>query len=263
MKRTRHKLEDILVENSKYTYRTTLKKRLIRAGLLIYVCSECNMVPVWNNKKLTLQIDHINGVSNDNRLENLRILCPNCHTQTKTYGGKNSKTAEYIKHTCPICQKEFERLDSEQKSRGYPIAYCSKPCSAKPNGLIGLNSRYGEERLPEFTELTCVYCSKLFKRKTNQARFKSENVILCSKGCVSRYNSQKQKQQIKSGTWPIDCFVNEIELGEDGYPSDADLILISKKYGGQSALARRLGICVQRISQKILKAKGIFECQIQ
>ena len=43
---------------------------------------------IWNDKKLSLQLDHINGDNSDNRLENLRFLCPNCHTQTETYCSK-------------------------------------------------------------------------------------------------------------------------------------------------------------------------------
>jgi len=66
-----------------------LKTKVLRAGLLRNQCFECKLEPSWNGKDLTLQLDHINGDSSDNRIDNLRILCPNCHTQTKTFTGKN------------------------------------------------------------------------------------------------------------------------------------------------------------------------------
>lgn len=83
-------LESVLVENSTYG-RCHLKKRLLNLGLLKEQCALCPQGPMWNNKKLSLHIDHINGVPNDNRIENLRMLCPNCHSQTDTYAGKNLK----------------------------------------------------------------------------------------------------------------------------------------------------------------------------
>jgi hypothetical protein len=83
------KLDDVMVENSQYS-RRSLKNRLIKDGILDYKCVECGNEGFWNGEKLTLQLDHINGVNNDNRLENLRILCPNCHSQTKNYAGKNN-----------------------------------------------------------------------------------------------------------------------------------------------------------------------------
>jgi hypothetical protein len=65
-------------------------KRLIRGlDLLPYLCSVCDQSPTWNNQPLVLQIDHINGDAADNRLENLRFLCPNCHSQTDTFAGRN------------------------------------------------------------------------------------------------------------------------------------------------------------------------------
>lgn len=51
-------------------------------------CAECGQESSWNNKPLTLQLDHIDGNSDNNRLTNLRLLCPNCHTQTETFGSK-------------------------------------------------------------------------------------------------------------------------------------------------------------------------------
>lgn len=78
-------LQNILIENSAYTNTSYLKKRLISEKFLIDKCYQCDCVPIWNNKPLNLQLDHINGNNLDNRLENLRILCPNCHSQTSTF----------------------------------------------------------------------------------------------------------------------------------------------------------------------------------
>lgn len=87
-KTEKYSLEQILVENSTYSNMTRLKERVLKANLLEYKCSECG-ISEWNNKPLVLQLDHINGNNRDNRIENLRLLCPNCHSQTETFCGKN------------------------------------------------------------------------------------------------------------------------------------------------------------------------------
>ena len=81
-------LEEILVKDSKYTNMTCLKQRALRAKLIDYKCAICG-INEWLGKKIILQLDHINGDNRDNRIENLRLLCPNCHSQTETYCGKN------------------------------------------------------------------------------------------------------------------------------------------------------------------------------
>ena len=82
-------LSEILVENSSYTNRSRLKIRLFAARLLKNQCYICRQLPEWNGKPLSLQLDHINGISNDHRIENLRILCPHCHSQTDNFAGRN------------------------------------------------------------------------------------------------------------------------------------------------------------------------------
>ena len=84
-------LNETLIDNSTYYNRTSLKARLFKSNLLENKCIECGIGSIWNGKKLVLHLDHINGKYNDNRIENLRILCPNCHSQTDTYSGKNMK----------------------------------------------------------------------------------------------------------------------------------------------------------------------------
>lgn len=78
---------DVLVEGSEYG-RSHLKVRLLKEGLLEDKCSVCCQLPEWNGKKLTMVLDHINGVSDDNRLDNLRLLCPNCNSQQPTFSRK-------------------------------------------------------------------------------------------------------------------------------------------------------------------------------
>lgn len=71
--------------------RHVVKKRIIKENLLEYKCQICQCEPTWLTKKLVLVLDHINGINNDNRLENLRFLCPNCNSQTDNFAGKNKK----------------------------------------------------------------------------------------------------------------------------------------------------------------------------
>jgi len=83
-------LTSILIENSTFqSYK--LKKRLIMTGLKPSYCEECHWAQVSDDGRLPLELDHINGDSKDNRLENLRILCPNFHSLKPTHRGRNSK----------------------------------------------------------------------------------------------------------------------------------------------------------------------------
>ena len=87
--------EDILKENCKHQ-RIVLRRYVIKNNLIPYKCAICGCTE-WQGKTLSLELDHINGINNDNRLENLRFLCPNCHSQTSTYGSRNQQlnSSEY------------------------------------------------------------------------------------------------------------------------------------------------------------------------
>jgi len=82
--------EDVFVENSSYA-RHHIKRRILKDKKIPYICSDCGLGNIWNDKEISLQLEHINGINDDNRLSNLTFLCPNCHSQTLTYAAKNRK----------------------------------------------------------------------------------------------------------------------------------------------------------------------------
>ena len=83
--------EDILAGKHPSYTTAKVKKRLIDEGYMKCECVWCGVKDTWNGKPIVLHLDHINGVNNDHRLENLRLLCPNCHSQTDTYAGKGKR----------------------------------------------------------------------------------------------------------------------------------------------------------------------------
>ena len=88
-------LEEIL-EGLHPQYQTyKLKQRLFQVGMKTNQCEECGITE-WNGKPINCEMDHINGKRTDHRFENLRILCPNCHSQTSTFRAKNI-TASVVK----------------------------------------------------------------------------------------------------------------------------------------------------------------------
>lgn len=83
-------LDEVLVENSSYA-RHSVKARILAHNLIDYQCACCGIGPEWQGNPMVLILDHINGINNDNRIENLRFVCSNCDSQLPTYKSRNKK----------------------------------------------------------------------------------------------------------------------------------------------------------------------------
>ena len=113
-------LEEVLVENSSYN-RNNLKQRLLAEGLKSPCCELCGQGKRWRGRDLALILDHINGVPDDHRLENLRIVCPNCAATLETHCGRKNRPPA---RECALCETPFR-----SKVRGQ--RYCSRDCGQR------------------------------------------------------------------------------------------------------------------------------------
>jgi hypothetical protein len=137
-------LEQILVVDSTY-HRGHLKERLYEAGLKQRACEFCGQVELWRGRRMALILDHVNGNATDNRLENLRIVCPNCAATLETHCGRKLRLEP---RPCQGCGGEYVPKSSAQR-------YCSRPCAqrrARGRGYRARTDRRKVER-PMFLQL--------------------------------------------------------------------------------------------------------------
>ena len=133
-------IKNLLTINSICKSNNHLKHLLLDNGFLKNECYICNITNVWNKLPLSLQMDHINGINTDNRIENLRILCPNCHSQTTTYSAKNKTKKQNAK--CPTKQ-ELEKLLLQK-----PICYIAKDFKASCRTINKWINNYNLTKMP-------------------------------------------------------------------------------------------------------------------
>jgi hypothetical protein len=115
-------LERILVQNSTYS-RAHLKNRLFTEGVKQRRCESCGQSEIWRGRRMALILDHVNGAPDDHRLENLRIVCPNCAATFETHCGGKNRVAP-MPRDCPICGVTFFPNRREQR-------YCSRDCGQR------------------------------------------------------------------------------------------------------------------------------------
>jgi hypothetical protein len=146
-------LSDVLVEGSTYN-RHNLKRRLLASGLLRPNCELCGQDEHWQGRLMSLVLDHINGISNDNRIENLRMVCANCAATLDTHCGRNLPR----ERVCPGCGQTF-----------VPRNIRHRHCSEKCWGTVLARARRGvpqpgkrKVERPSYTQLMADVASMSF-----------------------------------------------------------------------------------------------------
>jgi hypothetical protein len=188
----KYPLNEILIENSSYINMVSLKCRLKKELKWAHECSICKLSK-WMNKDIPLEIDHINGVHNDNRIDNIRFICPNCHAQTDTYKGKNVKKDTIAKH-------KIEKLCS----CGKKIHFKSSNCNNCVNILRLKKAIEGrptyEELKDDITKMPYVAVGKKYNVSDNTIRswIKSYEKLATINNNINNTVDEKNNDDIKS-----------------------------------------------------------------
>lgn len=122
LRRKQKPLSEVLVVGSTYP-RKDVKRRLLTEGLKEPQCEQCGQGEIWRGRPMSMILDHINGIRNDHRLENLQMVCPNCAATLDTHCGRRNRI-ERARRECLHCKKAFVPAYNKQR-------YCSRPCGVR------------------------------------------------------------------------------------------------------------------------------------
>jgi Zn finger protein HypA/HybF involved in hydrogenase expression len=166
-------IEKILVENSSYVSSNSLRKRLLKEKIKEPKC-ECCGATEWLGKPIALELHHVNGIKDDLRIENLQILCPNCHAFTDNYRGKNQgKSAQ--KETSdvePLKLKETLTDNADGNLEPSLTKKCKKGAETRREESKSLVKHY------------CAYCGKELPKEKYKQKY-------CSQECAHTVTSKR------------------------------------------------------------------------
>lgn len=169
-------LNEILVKDSTYTNINELKKKLVKEGYFEYKCDECGLTE-WCNKPISLHLDHINGDNLDHRIKNLRLLCPNCHSQTETYCSKNKKSSQNTLKSDNFKNKDF-LINRESKKQKY-YCECGKEISKRCKKC---RDCYKKDRTESIKQKNHCACGKVIKKDS----------VMCLE-CLHKHNRKVER----------------------------------------------------------------------
>lgn len=135
-------LEKVLVKNSVVTNTAQIKRYLLKYGFAKYECV-CGNTGEWMGKKLALQLDHINGDRLDNRVENLRFLCPNCHSQTETFAGRSCRKEGWNKIKISEINPDWRKVPKHHARKVIRPEKDELEELVKTNSFVGLGRKFG------------------------------------------------------------------------------------------------------------------------
>jgi hypothetical protein len=167
--KTKVPFKDRLTKDSRKLHSSDIKDYLVENNIVKYECAECQIGDTWRGKPLSLQLDHINGDHYDNRIENLRLMCPMCHSQTDTYTGRNLRRFEVKR--CSSCEKVL-KIDNSTLKCADCIAKDRTKCTVcNTNPRPGNWSKCAPCRKKELPKRMCKGCGKELKRLTNKLEY--------------------------------------------------------------------------------------------
>lgn len=140
-------LSEVLVERSSYP-RKNVKRRLLAEGIKRPECELCGQGEIWRGRPMSLILDHINGVRDDHRLENLQMVCPNCAATLDTHCGRRNRI-QRAKQRCLRCGGEFVPNYATQR-------YCSRACGVRWDRSDLHRHKSGQRGLPKLSERKVV-----------------------------------------------------------------------------------------------------------